>query len=776
MAHLDVHFVHKPLVQVKTYGVSVSLYPVLDASMSAAERAHGFHVIKNNLLAANLTPQQLLNALGQQTGQSAVVDGAIAGFLRHFHDRWRNFRNLTILSWHDSAGAIINNTTTPGDTSILLPVQNGLLVNCRQQDIMFVRVQVAVDYSYAIRGVAPVRLDFYIELPQTSTAMINGGGVAYTLVTYSGPADLRTLDTEQSATSILDVTYQTRPGQIVAAVFGATSATLNQDRAMTDIESRILRVVDSSIFKDVFLASAPNYTDQPEAALEHVYQVITDAEGKQTCRSVQEYYTQIMAALQPFIKERTFPVNAAEKFKTHLDPALFPFFKQAYPSHSNVVALDSALQLTALRDMLSAAQLAEDNRNVISKAAVTAINAQSFVITGAASAGVNASQAERTIGDYKKRELTCFGCGGPHAWSKRQADDTYTEVCPNKDKAGVRAAAKEKIAEIRTKRKARKEQYEKRKKAKTTTANAAFDNLTAEQKVLCLEEATRISSTTTPSASSASSTSTRKVFVVTVEVFSAEPNRPIMPISIQSNLPHMVLSLGPDLDIADCPDIRCAIDTCAGLNTGYYPYLMALAKRYPHCLHKLFTSREYAPIVLSGIVQNGDSAITTTLDCTFQFHLPYKLRGDGGDCLISIAAGANVAVNVILGMPFITAMKMIVDFVDNVATCNALDHPPFPIDFRRPSTAVPAPDAGANVSTRVDDTVLQLESYEQWRTAQAALSRPSAIKVVHFGPDAEPPSLAASPGVTAPTALSVSTLSESQNLLHHNVQRLEGFM
>jgi len=453
MSHLDMHFVHKPLEQVKIHGVSVSLYPVLTPDMSAAERAHGFHVIKNNLIAANLTPRQLLTALGQQTGQSAVVDGAIAGYLRHFQDHWRNFRNLSVLSWHNSAGTIINNTTTAADPTALLPIQNGPLADCRQQDIMFVRVQVSVDYSYSIRGVSPVRLDFFIELPQTSTAMVNGVGGAYTLVTYSGPADLRTLDTVQSAAAILDLTYQSAPGQIVAAVFGATAATLNQDRAMVDIETKILRVVRESIFRDVFLATAPNYTDQPEAALEHVYQVVTNNKGIKRCRSVQEYYTQFMAALQPFIKERSFPVNAAEKFKTHLDPALFPFFKQAYPSHSNVVDLNLSLQLTALRDMLSASQVAEETRRTISTAALTAVNAQSFVSTGSAAVSVNASQAERTIGEYKKKEVICFGCGGPHAWSKRGADDKYVEVCPNRDKAGVRALAQAKITDIRAKRK-----------------------------------------------------------------------------------------------------------------------------------------------------------------------------------------------------------------------------------------------------------------------------------------------------------------------------------
>ena len=285
----------------------------------------------------------------------------------------------------------------------------------------------------------------------------------------------------QSAAAVLDLTYQTNPGQLVAAAFGATSATLNQDRGMIEVESKILRITTDQIFSRVFLATAPNYTDQPEAALEHVYQVITDKEGVKTYRTVQDYYTQIMATLQPFIKARRFPVKPAEKFKSHLDPDLFVFFKQAYPSHTNVVDLDASLQLAALRAMLSAAQTAEDNRRTISKAAVTAVAAQSFALTGASAVGVNASQAERTISEYKKGELVCFGCKGPHLWSKKQADDSYVVSCPNKDKPGVQAAAKAKIDDIRIKRKAKKDVYNKAKKAKTS-ANAAFEALSDEQK------------------------------------------------------------------------------------------------------------------------------------------------------------------------------------------------------------------------------------------------------------------------------------------------------
>ena len=96
MPYHDMQFIHKPLVRVKIGSISVSLYPMLDASMLAAERAYGFHVDKNNLLAANLTPRKVLNPLGQQTGQGTVVDGKISGLLRHFNNHWHNFQNSRI--------------------------------------------------------------------------------------------------------------------------------------------------------------------------------------------------------------------------------------------------------------------------------------------------------------------------------------------------------------------------------------------------------------------------------------------------------------------------------------------------------------------------------------------------------------------------------------------------------------------------------------------------------------------------------------------------------
>jgi len=230
------------------------------------------------------------------------------------------------------------------------------------------------------------------------------------------------------------------------------------------IESKILRVCIESVFNNIFLTVAPNYTDQLKAALEHVKQLFTDSEGKEVYRSVQVYYTQIIAAIQPFVGKRDFPVNVAKKFKSNMDPGLSSFFKQAYPQHTTVVPLESGLQLAALRAMLAAAQKAEENRKMISATAISAMNTQAFMLQGASTAGVNASQAERTIADFKKKDLACFGCDGPHMWSTQKPDKSYVVTCPSKDKPGVREKADAKIAEICTKRKGRKDREDKRKK------------------------------------------------------------------------------------------------------------------------------------------------------------------------------------------------------------------------------------------------------------------------------------------------------------------------
>ena len=88
-----------------------------------------------------------------------------------------------------------------------------------------------------------------------------------------------------------------------------------------------------------------------------------------------------------------------------------------------------------------------------------------------------------------------------------------------------------------------------------------------------------VSSVTGPSTSSVTTPLRRPpgsnsvIFMIDIPCLaSGSPLKRMMPITIQSNLPHIILQFGPDMDMADCPSIRCAVDTCAALSTGNFHF------------------------------------------------------------------------------------------------------------------------------------------------------------------------------------------------------------
>jgi hypothetical protein len=179
-----------------------------------------------------------------------------------------------------------------------------------------------------------------------------------------------------------------------------------------------------------------------------------------------------------------------------------------------------------------------------------------------------------------------------------------------------------------------------------------------------------------------------------------------------------------------------AVDTCAALSTGNIYYLLALAKQYPHCIDKIYGPKEYAKITLTGVVTDESHPVSTNLDTTFQFLLPYKTT-DGEQCSFCVAAGKNVAVNIILGLPFLQKMKCVVDFPNNVLDCQVLDAPPFPMEYRRTSNHVPMGAAmpqvnTSNISARCKDTIRELDNLEQF-FRDTPLTPPAPAAQVHFG-------------------------------------------
>ncbi len=63
-----------------------------------------------------------------------------------FDTAWFDFCNLAIASFHDPAGVVINNITIAMKPALLLPVVDGPLNLCCQQNLCFVRVMCTIDF------------------------------------------------------------------------------------------------------------------------------------------------------------------------------------------------------------------------------------------------------------------------------------------------------------------------------------------------------------------------------------------------------------------------------------------------------------------------------------------------------------------------------------------------------------------------------------------------------------------------------------------------------
>jgi hypothetical protein len=187
--------VPKDLVTIQVECLSVSVYPKVKPRMPIFERAHTFQVAKSTLEALNTDTRLIFEAMGTQLNCSTTVDGLINDWHRLFDSAWFIFANFAIISFHNSAGTGINNTTIAGNPALLLPVINGPVATCYQQDVCFVCVTCTINFTGLVLmpnyGQTTLCIGFYLELPKSTVTMVNGYKQAYNLRMWHGAANLR---------------------------------------------------------------------------------------------------------------------------------------------------------------------------------------------------------------------------------------------------------------------------------------------------------------------------------------------------------------------------------------------------------------------------------------------------------------------------------------------------------------------------------------------------------------------------------------------------------
>jgi len=440
--------------------------------MPVHEHTHVFQVNKSTQKDLPTNFQLVIDAFGVQLNASLTVEGILSDWRRFFQERWMNFTNLLILSFHRSNGDRIDTTTTAGDAAILLPIINGNLNNCRQQDVQFVQVQCNLDFvGLTTVNLYPVvtilRASYYIALPQSSRAMTNGAGAAYTLISFLGVNNIRTLTPEDAKADILIPVHQDGPIMLVASDFNLTHSNTDTHSIAADIDGKILKLAWHQLCASIFTKICPGYSIQPQAALEHIKQLFLESEGNLICTPIFAYYQRMMNAMCLFAGKAVFPKSVCNALIDGMDKRLLAIFRRNYANQSIIHNQTALFQHGCFPLILQAMQSAEDEVQFISAIACSSVAGQAFHADalafpsqaertleryssgyksdGGTSIGYNSEGGYKSDGDGKLKSLglsakdSCFGCRATiHPWMK-----DGKVVRPNADKPGIRKTAQE---------------------------------------------------------------------------------------------------------------------------------------------------------------------------------------------------------------------------------------------------------------------------------------------------------------------------------------------
>mmetsp|Transcript_34260 Transcript_34260/g.74140 ORF Transcript_34260/g.74140 Transcript_34260/m.74140 type:complete len:350 (+) Transcript_34260:1242-2291(+) len=312
-------------------------------------------------------------------------------------------------------------------------------------------------------------------------------------------------------------------------------------------------------------------------------------------------------------------------------------FEELYPCHAKPHDHNGRLQRAALTNILCLATVAEGKVRTV-QGIVANATGQAFLIQGT---GVNSSQAKRTLNQYggaggndrragspSKKGCTCDGCGS------KDHMRTFRGVvgCPNRNKPGVFDTAQKNRAACQKKGSVEKNNNDSRarfRKRKPDLANlieqgrAKIIRQAEALKASVDNDASQVSSVTTPSSAlngrRRGRGSPRKklymfLFDVVPMVFATGPRRESLPVAIDTQLPHIGLQLEPTHETPNCPTILSVADTAAALTTGNLFFISKIAKTFPHCVSAVYSSNNYSPITLSGIVRSDVEGAKTTTD------------------------------------------------------------------------------------------------------------------------------------------------------------------
>jgi len=176
----------------------------------------------------------------------------------------------------------------------------------------------------------------------------------------------------------------------------------------------------------------------------------------------------------------------------------------------------------------------------------------------------------------------CFGCGGPHPWSKL-VNGKYVVICPHATEPGIKEKAELNIQKFQNQKK--KNACTNKKRRNLNTVN--WEDIPKKRREVLLGQQCAhfgmpdMSSVSTISGATPNGSVIRRSNITLLQdvvVLSTQSSKPQIPIAIHSPIPHLSLQTGTAKDERDCPALRCMLDTGASLSTANFHYMEAVVR------------------------------------------------------------------------------------------------------------------------------------------------------------------------------------------------------
>jgi uncharacterized Zn finger protein (UPF0148 family) len=711
-------FVPKDNVSLNLGKTTIYVYPHISEEMSNTEKAYSFLVNKSALESTDINPKVRLQSFSDLTGTTSLVGILQARHVDHALAFIRRAQSFTVRSYHLPNGLIIADCSKLDGTLKSTDAQtNG---NRRPADIQYVKIACDVVFSDITPGNTQLYpFTFFVRLHMETRFVRNSTGNEISLTTFFGDDDWATSVDQEILDAIWDHPRSLKqPFNLIppSIVDPNADAQIRIKECVDALESLTLTAAWEDITKKIFAQICPNFVDDPAAIIQSIHQISYDSStpDKKIVLSVSQYFNAIQRLTSFLPKSNDWSIDVTQHFLSHLVTDVRDQMKGQGHIYDPAISTRAPFaQISALQTAFSSAILAETNLQRVRNIAQQEVKSTHAFHTNLQMKS-NMSVAEKTITRYQPRE--CWGCGSPdHVYSDR----TGTIFCPRAAEPEVKAKFDATRKDFQERRKARaKKTSDKRKSSNMTTVlSTLLQDLDADQLRALL--ANKKPKTETDD-------STKKDFI-TFATFLCLPtslnSKPLLPISVDTNLPHFMLPIGqPSSNF----QLSVAYDTCAVLCVGWAGYHLAIAKKFPHLVKSLvWANEEYTPLTLSGVVSDDDGdkskseKLVTTLPAIIEYYMPHPSK-QGQPTSFKVAIGDNVAVNTLIGMSMIRPAKFSLDLEDNVIDNGILDTKPFPVTYKQTTRALPNLTSVTNSSEQTLATFSQ--AHVSIETIQSCIS------------------------------------------------------